>query len=465
MFWGNLFGIVFGVIIGLYFGLLAGLMGVMDGGMAGVMAGSMGAMLAVMIRYPEWAVLWTAVLLSVLYGGGVVMLVALVERRAPEQATQHLIARWFPAPQVVGGDESTLAIPAETGPGLVNYYELLDIGVKASAAEVATAFARYVSTATAEGQQVADAALATLTNAAARARYDRELARASGREECCAPPRRSAPGTAVYAATAPLLAARATRVTTSTPQAPSTTETRPAARPVASSVPPAPMAPAARAVPRPTAPRRGTVPAAAPPPPAARAIVPSAKKHGESQVQGTRGSGAQRTGRNGSRGRPSAGGASPRWVPAAALGGVFVAGLLIVGLLLNLDAPQASAANHLSAGASSGGFTAPPGQPPVVAPVGADGVQTLDLVIDGDTFTYQPRVIQVKQGVPVRLNLKTSGRDPGCARLMTIRRLGVQGSASPGQVVPIEFTPQQAGTFEINCGMSMMQPGALIVTQ
>jgi hypothetical protein len=432
-------------------------MGVMDGGMAGFMAGSMGAMLAVMVRYPEWAVLWTAVLLSVLYAGGVVMLVALVERRAPEQAAQHLVARWFPAPPLVGDDEPARALPAETGRGLVNYYELLDIAVKASAAEVATAFARYVGTATAEGQQVADAALITLTNPAARARYDRELALASGREECCAPPRRSAPGTAVYATTAPLLAARAAALPASTPPAPSTVGTRPAARPVAPPVPPTPMAPAARPATPPAAPRRGAAPASTPPPPA--------KKHGESQGQGTRGSGAPRAVRNGPQRRPSVGGHTPHWVPAAALGGVFLAGLIIVGLLLNLDAPPASAANHLVGGAQSSGFKAPPGQPPVVAPVGADGVQTVDLVIDGDTFTYQPRAIQVKQGVPVRLNLKTSGRDPGCARLVTIRGLNVQGRATPGQVVPIEFTPQQAGTFEINCGMSMMQPGALIVTQ
>ena len=29
----------------------------------------------------------------------------------------------------------------------------------------------------------------------------------------------------------------------------------------------------------------------------------------------------------------------------------------------------------------------------------------------------------------------------------------------------MDFTPTQAGTFEINCGMNMMQPGYLIVTQ
>ncbi len=467
MFWGNLFGIVLGVIIGAYFGLSAGLMGVMDGGMAGFMAGSMGAMLAVMIRYPEWAVLWTTVLLTVLYAGGVVLLVALVERRAPEQAAQHLVARWFRTPQAVPAVGSAPETPAAAGPGLVNYYELLDIPVKASVADVATAFARYVSTASAEGLAVADAALIALTNPAARVRYDRALALASGRDDCCAPPRRSVPGTAIYAATAPLLAARATPAPAATPPVPSSADTRPAPHPVALAAPPAPMARAARPVSPPVAPHKGTVPTAAAPAPAARAVslpAHSAKKNGGSQASATHGPGAQRAGRNGPRWRQYTGGGAPRWLPAA-LGGVFIAGLILIGLILNANTPSASAANTGSAGAQSSGYTAPPGQPPVVVPVGADGVQTLDLVIDGDTFTYQPSVIQVKQGVPVRLNLKTSGRDPGCARLMTVRALGVRGMASPGQTVPVEFTPQQAGTFEINCGMSMMQPGTLIVTQ
>ena len=48
---------------------------------------------------------------------------------------------------------------------------------------------------------------------------------------------------------------------------------------------------------------------------------------------------------------------------------------------------------------------------------------------------------------------------------MGLRGLGEHGIATPGQVTPFEFTPQQAGTFEITCSMEMMQPGTLIVTQ
>ena len=50
----------------------------------------------------------------------------------------------------------------------------------------------------------------------------------------------------------------------------------------------------------------------------------------------------------------------------------------------------------------------------VAVPVAADGKQTLDLTIYGDTMSYAPNAIKVKKGVPVRFNLNIGpGRDPG----------------------------------------------------
>ena len=48
---------------------------------------------------------------------------------------------------------------------------------------------------------------------------------------------------------------------------------------------------------------------------------------------------------------------------------------------------------------------------------------------------------------------------------MALRGLGASGVANPGEVTTMEFTPTQAGTFEINCGMGMMRPGYVIVTE
>lgn len=95
MFWGNLFGILLGLVLGIYFGRPGGLMGIMDGGMGGVMGGSMGAMLAVMVGFPQDAQFWTAVLLTALYGLGMIGLVLLIERSAPGHAALHRLAPFF----------------------------------------------------------------------------------------------------------------------------------------------------------------------------------------------------------------------------------------------------------------------------------------------------------------------------------------------------------------------------------
>jgi plastocyanin domain-containing protein len=36
---------------------------------------------------------------------------------------------------------------------------------------------------------------------------------------------------------------------------------------------------------------------------------------------------------------------------------------------------------------------------------------------------------------------------------------------APGQKSTLDFTPAQAGTFQMTCGMNMFGPGYVIVTQ
>jgi plastocyanin domain-containing protein len=98
-----------------------------------------------------------------------------------------------------------------------------------------------------------------------------------------------------------------------------------------------------------------------------------------------------------------------------------------------------------------------------VAPL-KDGRQTLDLLVNGTTMSYSPGVIQVQRGMPVRLNLQITGADPGCGRVVSLQLLGATATAAPGEVVPLDFTPREAGVFQINCNMHMMEPGYLIVT-
>ena len=40
-----------------------------------------------------------------------------------------------------------------------------------------------------------------------------------------------------------------------------------------------------------------------------------------------------------------------------------------------------------------------------------------------------------------------------------------RGTATPGQVSQMTFTPQEEGVFQINCNMQMMDPGYVIVAQ
>ncbi len=46
-----------------------------------------------------------------------------------------------------------------------------------------------------------------------------------------------------------------------------------------------------------------------------------------------------------------------------------------------------------------------------------------------------------------------------------LQGLGARGVANPGEVSAIDFTPTQAGTFRMTCGMDMFGPGTIIVTQ
>lgn len=191
MFWGNLFGILLGLTLGLYFGRGGGLMGIMDGAMGGSMGGSMGAMLAVMVQFPAWGQAATAVLLGALYVAGMISLVVLIEQQAPAHTHLHRLAPLFTR-RPAAAQASAFLVNADE-PGLVNYYELLNLPVQATTREIAAAYRTYIATADARARTLADGALVTLCDAGTRTQYDQELALAAGRGECCPPPRRSAP--------------------------------------------------------------------------------------------------------------------------------------------------------------------------------------------------------------------------------------------------------------------------------
>jgi plastocyanin domain-containing protein len=104
-----------------------------------------------------------------------------------------------------------------------------------------------------------------------------------------------------------------------------------------------------------------------------------------------------------------------------------------------------------------------PAQEPVpttsAAPPATAGVQTVDLKISGGE--YQPASLNVRAGVPVRLNV-TRDEKPTCGDVLSIPSQNISKPIPVNQVTTVEFTPKTAGDLEFTCGMNMMK-GKIVV--
>lgn len=100
---------------------------------------------------------------------------------------------------------------------------------------------------------------------------------------------------------------------------------------------------------------------------------------------------------------PPAAQSIPRWLPVV-VGIVLLGGIVFAALLLNKGAsgPPAGVGVAPAAGLATQAVKAPL----------VNGVQTVNVLVNGDTFQYEPPVIKVKQGLPVHFNLSVKG-DPG----------------------------------------------------
>jgi hypothetical protein len=406
LFWGNLMGILLGALMGVYFGRAGGLMGMMDGGMGGVMGGSMGAMLAAMLTFPEGLLLWTAVLLGAVYVVGMAALVVLIEKSAPGHDALHWLAPYFTRAMAEEADEAQAALGGRQMP---DYYDFLDVEWGASEAEITDAYIGKLADGDDTELQWAERALAILTDPRKRAAYDKQLKLSLGRGDCCPPPKRKQG--VVDAAT----------------KLPATTITRTAATAVA--VKPA------------KAPAR-----------VSREVKSQTKSQVQRVTQNRQARQTQHTKRRG--------------LGAGPLIGAGLGGLLVVGLFLVWTLTQGSQVEGYTDNGNRlpDDFVAKLQTQAVEAPV-SDGKQTLDLAVDAPSMSYKPSVIKVKKGVPVHFKLSAQNGDPGCGRYVGVRGLGVHGIVEPGNITSMDFTPDRTGIFQINCGMQMMDPGYLIVTQ
>lgn len=81
---------------------------------------------------------------------------------------------------------------------------------------------------------------------------------------------------------------------------------------------------------------------------------------------------------------------------------------------------------------------------------------TQEINIQASSRGYTPNYVQLKAGVPTKLNLIGTGR-LGCASQFRIPTLGVVKNLAPDATTTIEITPQQKGKLIGTCAMGMFQ--------
>jgi plastocyanin domain-containing protein len=94
----------------------------------------------------------------------------------------------------------------------------------------------------------------------------------------------------------------------------------------------------------------------------------------------------------------------------------------------------------------------------VAATVTAGGVQEIKVTVKGG---YDPDVIVVKQGQPVRLNFYRD-ETSSCSDRVIFGDFGIARDLPAFKITSIDFTPDKAGEFTFTCGMNMMR-GKLMV--
>lgn len=418
--------------------------------------------------------------------------------------------------KIAGTPVATPATPMQ------DYYSLFGVPREAELERIEEAYLDLLADADIDIVKRADRALATLSNPERRAMYDAALAEslkrqpepseADARGDCCPPPKKKADSgqshstNAVTQATLAASTTAANRATTTTQVASVTSRTSSAAQPTVTKAPaivqpspnyhsPAPPAPPAS--PASPAPRISA-------PPAGPAHVSEMKESIRPMASGRGQMGKQKQGRQAATGAGKGSGQTPSGqahrgnshdssrkgrhpgayqqpglsfsrrfaIGMAATMATTFALLLVVYVSTLNSGSSAQAAGYLNQSPQGAAYHV--GNPipseaslesqAVVATVGADGVQTANLVLDQATSSYKPAAIKVKKGSPVRLNVSVEGSSRDCRSVVRLPALGAQALTQPGQIVPMNFTPSQAGVYEFNCPMQMMNPSYLVVT-
>lgn len=86
------------------------------------------------------------------------------------------------------------------------------------------------------------------------------------------------------------------------------------------------------------------------------------------------------------------------------------------------------------------------------------GTQEVEIRVEGG---YDPGVVRLKRGVPVRLVFDRQ-ETSSCSEEIVLPAFGIRKFLPAFKKTAIELTPKEAGTFDITCGMSMLH-GKLVV--
>ena len=98
------------------------------------------------------------------------------------------------------------------------------------------------------------------------------------------------------------------------------------------------------------------------------------------------------------------------------------------------------------------------GRSAAVAVAGTRGIQEAAIIVLGG---YEPAVIKVRAGQPVRLTFDRQ-ETSSCSEEIVFPDFGIRKFLPAHQKTTLEFTPARPGTYDFTCGMSMLR-GKLIV--
>lgn len=98
------------------------------------------------------------------------------------------------------------------------------------------------------------------------------------------------------------------------------------------------------------------------------------------------------------------------------------------------------------------------GRQAATATAGAGGVQEVTITVHGG---YEPAEVRLRKGVPARLVFDRQ-ETSGCSEEVVLPDFGIRRFLPAFQKTTVELTPEQAGSFEFTCGMSMLR-GRLVV--